>query len=288
MVTQLEKLQKKIGSHPLLGAMVYWSFSDVDIPAQELQDAFEEHGIEYRLPNVTGRRALTKALTILKKAQKEKMIEKILEDEDQVVYAVLDKEVDRDRMELEVENLNAVIFNKATQDLEFKFSGDAVSEQVKELFQELQGTYNAEDMRRLVKRYVTKLGCIMLRERGGVYFVPVTQLKEVERLSKMVDATFRDSHVSFLGIVDTERTQQTVGRDFKREMLADVETAAQELVNLLDTNEEVRASTLQVRLDRYRFMHDKIEVYSELLRTDAKKIDTRVRKMEKVVAELMI
>jgi len=138
MSKALTELQKSIGKHSLLGSIVYWSFHDVDIPADELQMALNAYDLDLKVANVSDRRALTKALGILKRASKDKLIDKIIEDEDQVVYAVLDKAVDYKEMELNVENLNAVIFDKATKILEFKKNGDAISTEVEELFYSLR------------------------------------------------------------------------------------------------------------------------------------------------------
>lgn len=286
MSTKLIKtIQAAIGQHPLLGSVVYWSFSDVDVPAEEVQKAFQRAGLEFKVGTISDRRALTKALSVLKGAAKNKIVEKIIENADQAVYAVLGKEVDRENLELDVENLNAVIYDKSTHEISFKRNGDEVSTEVDELFNSLQGTYNAEDMRRLTKRYLMSIGACTLRERGGVYFVPVTKLEELNKYAHMVETNFKDSYVTTLGIVDTSKTKTSVARDFNREMNDTILAAEKELESILDVS-EIKASTLAVRLRRFRGFEDKIKMYAELLETDATKLNKKIKQLQKRVNDL--
>ena len=88
-MSKLEQLKKKTDGEKLLGAIVYWAFSDVDIPAEELREALQDFGIDFKIPDVTNRRALTKALTQFKK-ETGLHVDKITDedDEDIAVYVI--------------------------------------------------------------------------------------------------------------------------------------------------------------------------------------------------------
>ena len=128
---------------------------------------------------------------------------------------------------------------------------------------------------------------VSLRERGGVYFVPACYLDELERFVDMVERTFTSSFVASLGIVDTDKTKVSVARDFKRDMMAEIDSAATELIKLLNDNEQIRAASLEKRLKRYRFMRDKVGMYVDLLQSDTTKIKSKLSRLEEHVNELL-
>lgn len=281
-----KQLQKKIGEHPLMGAMVYWSFAHVNIEATELDRAFQTFGIDYKLRDVGESRALTKALKGLRKAEHQKRIRKIVSDEDRTVYGVSDEDIDVDALEVDYNRDTVVIYEKATKTLRFKYGSDTNTE-IESLFNSLIGSYDAEDMSRLAKRIIRQAGGVTLRKRGGVYFVAATQLKLIEKFSKLVNDCLPDSHFSMLGIVDTERTRTTVARDFNREINSEIKSAGEELEALLNSTDEVRVSTLETRLERYNKLREKSKMYAEVLRHDSKNILRKVSRLEKRITDLL-
>ena len=88
-----------------------------------------------------------------------------------------------------------------------------------------------------------------------------------------------NSELHTLGIVDAAGAKKTLFMILKNTILADLNDSAVELEELL-TNETTRPKTLANRLDEYKKIRQKAEMFGELLRCEVTDIEERVSELE--------
>lgn len=106
-------------------------------------------------------------------------------------------------------------------------------------------------------------GGIRLKERGHVYWVPAAGRDELRALKGVVD-DLGSSHLTVLPVHDSDEAKDGLRRAARASFEQQLNDVAEEL-EAFASRDNVRASTLQRRLEEFQDLRDKVELYSDVL-----------------------
>ncbi|HDD70530.1 MAG TPA: hypothetical protein ENF94_00045 [Candidatus Woesearchaeota archaeon] len=273
---------------PILGKVVFWALEDVSITRSELEKLFEKHGLDKRFmpPVISGRKAFNRVLRDFEKKEKQKLVRKIDETGDFIIYGIVDEEVDKENIDLDYELVDAVIFDKVNEHIYLKLRR-MDSDKINEHFSYFKANYTADDIRKMITDCLLN-GCnaFLLRRHGGVYFVPKDKIDTLEKLKKVVEE-IGSSEFYCLDIYDAEETRRTAIKLFKDEFVQELEENSQKLIELLQ-KDKPRADSIKSALEKFNHSKEKLEVFKQLLEFTMEDIEKKIKETEEKVRKLLL
>ena len=275
---------------PVLGAVVWWSFSNVEITVNDLQGLVKGAGLDPDIvPVPEARGALKDAIDSLNlkfRVGRHKVSAK--------KFAI-----SLDLAELHQNGSPTVdVAYKVEQVIEYSFETKTLTfktpfmkAEVEAAFAKYLVTLQSNDMRAVVMRALTTSNAITVRDRGGVYFVPAQHLDVVAKL-KALCAGIKGSSLSRLHIADTVEDRadmlKTAGGAIEEELL-EIETEIGAILADKDEkgNLKTREDTLQRRLLAFKKIREKAKAYSDLLSFKKDDVEARLDALQLKVVEVL-
>jgi len=278
---------KKINQNnqvPILGKICWWSLKDVKIDRISLENLFDSYNLDKKFlpPIVSGRKAFMRTL---KEIQKSNLVRKIKEDEKYIIFGIIKEEVDPENIKLEFETQDIIFFDKENKEVFLKLNKLNLDD-IKDLLNYFQIIYIAEDIRKVITRFLNYLNAVLLRKTGGIYFVPKNYAVELEKISGVIN-NIGNSEFYELDIVDSEATKKQAIKLIKSELEENLKKEAENLETLLD-NPEVKTSSLSRAIERYKNAKEKLEMYKNLLQFAADDIEQELNETEKRIKDKLI
>ncbi len=130
-------------------------------------------------------------------------------------------------------------------------------------------------------------GAILVREAGGVYFVPSRSRTRLVALDGFINNSLPGPVMHLMPILDTVRQRSMIREAFETDVTNSTESLMTELTAVL----KGEAGTLthkraQGYLEQYQRMHLKLEEYSNILDTSLAYAETRCSLLQKQVLEM--
>ena len=271
-------------SAPILGHICWWRLKNVSISRKALEDLFNLHGLDKRFlpPVVSGKKAFTRAL---KEIQKSKLVRKIKESEQEIIYGVVSEHVKPDELDIDYEVMDVIILDKVNELIRLKLHR-LDYDWFKNNFSYFKSIHTADDIRSMIVNVLDALNAVLVRKHGGVYFVPKTSTDGLDKLANVINSIGSSEFYS-LGIVDVEKTKKTAISLFKAEMEEELEKQGEKLAELV-AKEKVRVSTLKHALDDYKKAKEKISMFTRILEFQAEDMKNKIEKMEAKVKEKLL
>lgn len=283
--TQLTEAFEKVKDAPQLGSLVWWTVSETVISREALAEIFARHDIpEKALIETRARSAFKKAL---KEAEKDKLVRRIKDDADVIVYGVVSEKADEVALELEYSTRGVVIYDKETKTLTFKVAPEREAE-IRSAFEKYMTGYTSREVREIVKKFVIEF-CdgFLAREGGGVYFVPDTKSSELLKVEAAVAEINSGSHVFIMGVPDMDRERANALRLWTEEANREVEEMTKD-VEKLTSSSNTRKATLESRIEAFKALKKKADAYASALGFEADSLNEKVKALEdKVLAALV-
>ncbi len=278
---------KKINQNnqvPILGKICWWNLKDVKIDRISLENLFDSYNLDKKFlpPIVSGRKAFMRTL---KEIQKSNLVRKIKEDEKYIIFGIIKEEVDPENIKLEFETQDIIFFDKENKEVFLKLNKLNLDD-IKDLLNYFQIIYIAEDIRKVITRFLNYLNAVLLRKTGGIYFVPKNYAVELEKISGVIN-NIGNSEFYELDIVDSEATKKQAIKLIKSELEENLKKEAENLETLLD-NPEVKTSSLSKAIERYKNAKEKLEMYKNLLQFAADDIEQELNETEKRIKDKLV
>ena len=256
------KLLKPKEGVPVLGHLVWWDAESVQIEASKFRELWIESGLQNSLcVEVRSRTALVKAL---KELEKGKLIRRIVDDESQLVYAIVREDIDSVKRDVEYEKENRVIYDKFTKELEFKVSG-SIPDSIRAQFEQYESQYTTREVRKIVTRTIKYYGAITVRRSGGIYFMP-GHTKQLNALFHVFKSLPGSCDFVALGIPDDQVYKDQLLDAAKKELLGDfgrAEGMNKKMLHLVEQG-RVRPKSLETRLTTLGVLQKKVLQYQKI------------------------
>jgi len=272
---------------PVKGEVVFWTLRETEVERARLERIFEECGLpkEWMPSSVRGRKAFREALRAVERMERDLLVRKILEDEERIVYGFVREVPDTRDLELEYDNVDAIIFHKDDQTISFKVGART---DVRGLFEKYLVTYTSDDLRRmLVDILVNRLGALTLRETGGVYFVPAPQREWLDKIEDMVERV--SGRLYRIEVVDREKTGPSLFAIWYAGAKEEVVRAIEDLERIAERMVEgdVPSRTLASKIKEVRALREKVEMYIDLFEFKAEELRSLVAKLDETARRML-
>jgi hypothetical protein len=283
--TNLNEAFEAVKKAPQLGSLVWWTVTDTVITHDDLKALFAKHDIpEDALIATRARSAFKKAL---KEAEKDKLVRRIKDDADVIVYGVVEENADEVALDLDYTTTGVVIYNKETKTLTFKVTPEREAD-IRLAFEKYMTGYTSREVREIVKKYISEF-CdgFLARGNGGVYFVPENKTSDLLKVEKAVAEINGGSHVFIMGVPDMDRERANALRLWTEEANREVEEMTKDIEKLV-TAKSTRKGTLEARIESFKALKKKADAYASALGFEADALNDKVKALEeKVLAALV-
>jgi hypothetical protein len=260
-------------TYPIIGHTMWWTVRETEMTQAELEAAVDGTiGRSYMLDMPSTQRALRLALQSIEEAG---IITHIPSDDDNMIaYTLHEEEIDRKNIDLELRKQQTIVYDKAAKKLTVR--SEYKKKEIMDLVTKYQTIFTAQDIRSMMLKYLKSNGCVTMRDTGGIYFTAQTEVKD--KLKAFVECT-KGTFYS-LGVPDADSDKATMHAVVKEELDRDLQLAAEDLKKLLEKEgDRTRSDSFETRIERFKTIRSKAELYKDLLRGDAEEL-------EKVITEL--
>jgi hypothetical protein len=268
-------------SFQLLGHCIYWgSMGGIDIAHTDFLKVLEDLGIDKEVAKeVRLKSSATKAVrTVAREQGKDSFHKKTADDSKVAAFAVVNSNVDADH-DVTFKQATKAVFNKDNSTLQVE---GANSQRIMENFEKFKGRYDGENFRSTVLRFLDQ-HCqgISLRERGGIYFVPVSHQEQFEKLENLL-AHF-NIPCNVLPLIDDEKSKKAALDALDADVRGEIANLQAEIN---EAGGEMSDKVRENRIAAYRKLKEKVEHYDTFLsgkasqlKSDLDKVTEQLRKV---------
>jgi len=263
--TVKETIAKSAEGYPLLGYAIYWSISDVAVKYDAFVMMLENLGLPSDVATaVQAKSAAIKAIKAETKGRGNAFHRKAMDNDAKAGFAIVTSQTtDEENVDVQFQTETKVVLNKGDKTLQVDGPN---ADSIKATYEYMKDTYTSERFRnvilKLVKGYLQGMS---IRERGGVYFVPSSHNADFEKLQALFEL-FPTCSLDVVPIIDTAQAKKSMWKTFTADITAELKGMQDDLHTLpVDASER----SVQVRLDRYNSLRDKVEMYEILLNSTA-------------------
>jgi len=304
-----------------LGAIVWWSLDGVEVLMEDCKAAATAAGFEAKdvCPNIETRGAVGKALESLglkagtsglgkgkgkgkKKAgeapqatavveQRTMFYRRLRDDATSIAFNIVE-EVRQPRADGSVDasyvERQQIVYDRKSKALEF--STDFLRDRIRLAFAKYGETYRANEVRICIMNVLDACQAIIVRESGGVYFVPRTSLDVLARLQTFCGQVHANAKLTKLSILDVagERKDMQVFAHAAIKGELDKLAADIEAIQAREGETSVRDSTLERRLADYKRLREKARCYKDLLAIQTGEVEGGLRDLTAKVEKMLM
>lgn len=292
-VSFVEKALRKARKQKTIGDLVMWNLENVEIRPSVLATLLQKRGIEKWAPvdirrGTAARKAIKQIRPMLEGGELRVLVRKVIEDDNEVRYAIVDEKTNMQRLDVDYSTRNQVVFDKKAGSL--SFTKESI-QPIVERFEILCGVYTTNELQRMILNVLNAHGALPFRDGTGIFFMPIAMKHVTDALYDLINEDIRTyakhSVMKVFGVPNSEDDRQEVETIFRADLASDLTEASEFLATSMEATHKHREFVLQNALDRYRVLQGKTLMYKELLQielTDVeKKLNTAVIKVNKAM-----
>ena len=274
------------GAKERYGDVIFWSLEVGRIERQHLIDIWTGAGLdEGLLPEENSfEKSLKTAVGENSTGLKDRLIRKGFEDSSEVSFDI--------QQEVKVKGQP----NKITPEARFwvdKSSGvfsssDPNHPLVRKIQTDYHGLQNAHtvgDVRRAVTNALRSFAAITLRDGGGVYWTPEQFSSEIRKLQSAI-SQISSSAVYLIPVVKTKDAQEALSAVAEGSLETDLKALTDEIGEFITAPPD-RVGTLSRRLDSFKELRSRAQLYKMVLGATVQGLDENLTKLEDTVQALI-
>lgn len=252
---------------PLLGWAVNWSVANTTMPHKDFCALLNKHGLP-DAPAILARNAAIRAMDEVQKG-KEKATRTEVKNppKDHVMWVIITVEADA-AQNIKTETRTVVDFDQ--KDHSIKIEGAYVDE-IQDKFKMLLASSTEEQVRSSIKRFVTdsKDGCqaVLMQPKLPPYFVPACKAAEMDTLRAIFNDLGNLVTPFVLPIPNVEEARSSMWQATVADLKVEMEALQRDL-----QDPELSEKKLQTRLERFKTLQCKAEMYETVLSGTAEEL----------------
>lgn len=284
-----KKIARTAQGWPLLGHLLWWSFSEMVLGYEEFKVLLTDCGIDPKVANpIRKKSAITHAMDAFIKGEgKAKFKRKPADTPEATVWVIVHQAMDVSSQDVTFTTETKVVFNKKDE-THHVIGAPEVKEKLNELIELYEKSYTTDQIRSAIIRYLYDdcMG-VMVRETGGVYFCPSTHQEQFDKLTKLFKkvAELGFCSIDTTAVVDEPESAASMWRCMTTEARADMSEMRKDL-------EDLRANPSQRvqenRLEKYLALKTKIQMFESLLNGTASDLMGELDKIETAFRERLL
>jgi hypothetical protein len=282
-VRSAEQVAQLTAKGTFQGDVLWWSLRDVELPAEEFKKAWVAAGLsEAALPE------MPTPLRVIKNAGQEVFQgelargllfrQVVKRDDGSVIFAIVREEPHADGTVTYAQEAKVMV------DAQGKLTTDndthAQVQQIATSYARLFGKYQAREIRKSIIATVVACDGIMIREAGGVYWVPSKHAQTVRALSGIVKSV-GGSTFALLPIHQTPEGSETLGAAARVSITGQLDELAAEMrVWKAEGVGDIRSVTLERRLTEFESLRDRVAMYRDVLSMRADDLNAQLNQLQ--------
>lgn len=321
-ITEYNAAAAAVPEEALLGNLVWYTISDVDINYENARQELSSRGLDTSMLKpirpVDAYRLATKELEhsfpLRDGVKLNIMVRSVGHDPDTAYRQVVCERVSTkpgERRRLIYDPSAEVIYHRGRRDKDNQVVGDSIEvihrmpptlekdmspeqqawlkEQLETLpgrFRHLKTHLGSHKVRNFVRGYLGSLGAIAVRESGGVYFVGQSRKDELSKLGDWIHSIHSSFHSTPL--LDLVNQREMLARAFEEEAIKEVEQLTKQIDEILeDSTRRVRESTFDDYALRAAELTAKAKDYADMLDIRSEIAHMHITKFKKKAIELV-
>jgi hypothetical protein len=258
------------GTH--LGDLNFWVLTDAAISRSDLEQKWKNTGLPHQLlpEPPTVEKAFKLAAREAAVGLGDRLVRLAVEDEATIVFAVVHEQRHDDgtlsytqQAKVSLDRLTEVLSTDAPMhDLVFAITTR---------FAELRDTHTADDVRRTITRALQSMSAVLVRENGGVWWVPAPHAESMRKLQAAIES-IGSSRFYLLPVHDSSDAHRTLGDAASKSIETELAELKTEVASFLAQPPE-RTSTLVRRLDAFDTLKARAELYRTVLNIQVLDLD---------------
>mgnify|MGYP001578123592 CR=1 FL=1 len=268
-------------NYPIIGFVVWWSISEMELTQAALEKAVKASIGEAFMRDVPGKkRALRTALNAVEESG---LIRRIRDDKEVIAYTLHEEIINKKDIDLDLKKEQVIVYDKATDKLDIRLAFKR--DEIRSLFEKYQTVFTESDVRAITLQYVKANGGVTMRESGGIYFIPQTATRD--QLKAFINAV--NGSFYSLGVPDEDTDKAVMHELVKDELDRDLQLAAEDLKQLLSKDgDRSKADSFETRLERFKTLRAKTELYKDLLKNDVEGLTKTISDLNDEVTKALM
>lgn len=281
----------------ILGAVVWYDFVGVELPADDLVDLAKLSGIdESHVAGIRAHGALGRACRSANVPGFHPI--RTHSDDTRLEYAFTrregSQETEQDTGETRYvrEDVQRVSYDRASKGL--TFTSDWRQSEIRDAFARFRVNVTSEKVSETVRRVLDAAGAVRLRQLGVVYFVPASKLAELAKVkafcSRLQALGHKGANVSDALLADAPETRETVRRGASEDIGSHLAQLEAKLTETIEASKQgvrrVRVSTFLGFREQAEILGEKGTCYAELAELKVEEIRARIETIKARVAEV--
>ncbi len=272
------------GTH--LGDLCFWSLSDASISRAELETKWAATGLPKKLlpEPPTSAKSFKLAVRETQVGLADKLIRPLVDDEASVIFAVVhEKKCDAGYLEYTQEA--KVALELLTGAVGSDNPTHELVATIKTRFTALRDTHTSDDVRRTITRTLQEFSAVLLRENGGVWWVPAPYAESLRKVQACIES-IGTSKMYLLPVHDSADAHRTLGDAATKSLETELASLKQE-VEAFVANPPERTSTLVRRFDAFDELRARAELYRDILSVQVKDLDSTLTQLAVSIESLL-
>jgi hypothetical protein len=265
---------ERVGSLPLLGAVVTWRLMNIRVQEADLKAALEQAGYESHMPSLPSpRKALRRTLEAWIAERTRQRTGKVVatteestgEEENEsnqrtlirvinrpgaehLVFGIVSEDVDFQSLGLTYGTSIRILLHKktgqilCTTDARGVISAEnesiTLARELQPIWSQYRTLFFSEDLSRMVRSIIAGMRAISLRREGGVYFVPQSEQPQIEIMRGLLASLPTSGHeqpfLCALPVPDVEATKSQMARAVHYGFMDEIRAMGADLERFID------------------------------------------------------
>jgi len=176
--------------------------------------------------------------------------------------------------------------------------GVELTRQLRPLWDHYRQLVMSNEVSRIIRRFIAAMNSVAVRGRGGVYFVPYSQLDALQRLNRFIadlptpslpPASERRPFLYASGVIDRPASKRQLAVALHAGIMDEVDAARKKLERFVDQEAgSVRPNTILERLAEFRQVKAKAAVYADLCGLRQERVATAIKVLEARALEVVM
>ncbi len=281
----LKSVLAKGGNH--LGDLVFWTLADARVDREQLERVWREAKLDVSLlpEEPTAERALKLAVREAQVGNRDRLIRLGLDNEAEIVFAVVREHRD-EQGNVSYHQEARLHLDRSTERLTSDVDLHDIVLAVTTGYQAHRATHPSDDVRKAIVKALASWRAVMLREGGGIYWVPNVHAEELRRLQSAIERIGM-SRVYVLPVHDSVDANRALGEIATASLEDELAQLQIEIAAFVSAPPE-RVSTLTRRLDAFEALRDRAKLYRDVLSIQATDLNLQLNRMTATVEGLLM
>lgn len=269
-----------------LGDLVFWTLAEARVEREHLERVWCEAKLDVNLlPEApTAERALKLAVREAQVGNRDRLIRLGLDNEIEIVFAVVREHRD-EHGNVTYHQEARLNLDRATERLTSDADLHDIVRAVTTGYEAHRATHPSDDVRKAIVKALASWRAVMLREGGGIYWVPNVHAAELRRLQAAIEK-IGTSRVYVLPVHDSADASRALGEIASASLEDELAQLQTEIAAFVSAPPE-RASTLTRRLDAFEALRGRARLYRSILSVQVTDLDAQLDHMAATVDGLL-